>query len=65
MLAYLSIGQLLCVALQSDVYNEMRKSDKIVPWGAPALVTITWDAIKGFNLTDIWRIGLGQRNAKY
>ena len=50
--AYLSVVLLLCVALQSDVYNEKRKGDKTVPWGVPVLVTITSDAIDGFDLTN-------------
>ena len=49
--AYLSMKQLLCDALQSDVYSEKRKGDKTVPWDAPVLVIITSDNIKGLNLT--------------
>ena len=50
--AHLSIVNLLCVALQSDVYNEKIKDNKTVPWGAPVLVTFTSDVIEGFNLTN-------------
>ena len=43
--------QLLCVALQLDVYSEKRKGDKTVPWDAPVLVIITSDNVEGLNLT--------------
>ena len=49
--AYLSMKQLLCVALQSGVYSEKRKGDRTVPWGAPVLVIITSDNVEGLNLT--------------
>ena len=48
--AYLSIKQLLYVALQSDVYHEKRKGDRTVPWDAPVLVIITSDNVEGLNL---------------
>ena len=51
--AYLSMRQLLCVALQSDVYNEKKKTedDRTVSWGAPVLVIITSDNVEGLDLT--------------